>query len=236
MKKRFVLKSSICALVLITIVSLFLSSCSTTKKFETTQEECDYALHYVLEKANESTLSTFFFRITEIELFLPSNLSFIAQNANVIPGMPKLLNEWTKEMQTSTLDWFEGFATLTQTLVKETTFEDPEKLVITNDYSASLILEKNYRDRILAYIQTMLTSADKTKWNEIATQYEAWVKTRKILFDIDEPTLEGSNIVTNMAEYICNLYFEDLKTAESLLRTTPDPNANAVVAKVFGLD
>ena len=222
--------------ILLIILLFFFSSCSTTKKFETTKEECDYALHYVLEKANESTLSTFFFRISETELFLPENLNFIAQNAEEIPGMQKMLEEWTKEMQAYTLDWFEGFASLTETLVSETIFENPEKLVVANDTSASMTMEEISREEILSYIQTQLNSADKTKWDEIATQYNAWVQIRNVLFEIDERQLENIDIASNLAESICNLYFEDLKLKESLLRTTPDPNADSIVSKVFGLD
>ena len=59
------------------LVVALASSCTTTTTFNGSQEECDYALHYVLDKANESTLSKLFFRITETQTFISDDLSFI---------------------------------------------------------------------------------------------------------------------------------------------------------------
>lgn len=218
------------------ICSFLLTSCTTVKKFNSSKEECDYALHYVLEKANESTMSSFFFRITETEIFLPDNLNFINENANQIPGMKKLLDNWTISMRTYTLDWFEGFKTLTGSLTEQIIFENPESLVLESDFSAAQTMENAYKERILSYVKTVLANADLSKWENVAAQYNAWVKVRKTLFDEDVQSLEGVDIVNDMASYICELYFEDLKAAETLERTTPNPNADTTVAKVFGLE
>ncbi len=223
-------------LAILLLCSFMLTSCSTARKFDSSKEECDYALHYVLEKANESTMSSFFFRITETNVFLPNDLSFIVENANQIPGMKRLLDNWTLSMRTYTMDWFEGFKTLTSTLANQITFEDPEATVKESDFSATETMEKIYKERILSYIRTVLTSADLSTWEDVATQYDAWAKVRKTLFDEDVKPLENTNIVNDMASYICELYFEDLKTAETLERTTPNPNADPTVAKVFGLE
>lgn len=226
------------AAIVITVAMLVVAlaaSCTTTA-FNGSQEECDYALHYVLDKANENTLSKLFFRITETQTFVSDDLSFILQHADEIPGIRKLLDEWTQSMSRYTLDWFEGFTTYTTSLAKGLQFDDPQKMVLESDFSAALTMESVYRESVLSYVKTTLKGADLTKWDEVAAQYNAWTKTRMAMYGEENPSLGEVDIVDDMAAYISMLYFEDLKASETLLRTTPDPNADPSVAKVFGLD
>lgn len=230
-------RSKITAIVLTVamLVAALAASCTTTA-FNGSQEECDYALHYVLDKANESTLSKLFFRITETQTFISDDLSFILQHADEIPGIRKLLDEWTQSMSRYTLDWFEGFTTYTTSLAKDIQFDDPQRMVLESDFSAALTMESVYRESVLSYVKTTLAGADLTKWDEVAAQYNAWTKTRMAMYGEENPSLGDVDIVDDMAGYICKLYFDDLKASETLLRTTPDPNADPTVAKVFGLD
>ena len=230
-------RSKITAIVLTVamLVAALAASCTTTA-FNGSQEECDYALHYVLDKANENTLSKLFFRITETQTFVSDDLSFILQHADEIPGIRKLLDEWTQSMSRYTLDWFEGFTTYTTSLAKDLQFDDPQKMVLESDFSAALTMESVYGESILSYVKTTLKGADLTKWDEVAAQYNAWTKTRMAMYGEENPSLGDVDIVDDMAAYISRLYFEDLKASETLLRTTPDPNADPTVAKVFGLD
>lgn len=230
-------RSKITAIVLTVamLVAALAASCTTTA-FNGSQEECDYALHYVLDKANESTLSKLFFRITETQTFVSDDLSFILQHADEIPGIRKLLDEWTQSMSRYTLDWFEGFTTYTTSLAKDIQFDDPQRMVLESDFSAALTMESVYGESILSCVKTTLKGADLTKWDEVAAQYNAWTKTRMAMYGEENPSLGEVDIVDDMAAYISRLYFEDLKASETLLRTTPDPNADPTVAKVFGLD
>lgn len=166
-------------LIVLLLCSFMLISCSTVRKFDSSKEECDYALHYVLEKANESTMSSFFFRITETNVFLPDNLNFILESSNQIPGMKKLLDNWTLSMRVYSLDWFEGFKTLIGSLAQQVVFDNPEFLVQESDFSAAQTMEDVYKERILSYIKTVLTNADLSKWEDIAIQYNSWVKVQK---------------------------------------------------------
>lgn len=227
------------AAIVLTVAMLIVSlavSCTTTTTFNGSQEECDYALHYVLDKANEETMSKLFFRITETQTFLSDDLSFILQHADEIPGMHKLLDEWTQSMSHYTLNWFEGFTTYVTALAKDIQFDDPQEMVRESDFSAATTMESVYGETILSYVKTTLEGADLTKWDEVAAQYNAWTRTHKALYGEENPTLEDVDLVDDMAAYIVRLYFEDLKASETLLRTTPDPNADPTVAKVFGLD
>ncbi len=230
-------RSKITAIVLTVamLVAALAASCTTTT-FNGSQEECDYALHYVLAKANENTLSKLFFRITETQTFISDDLSFILQRIDEIPGIRKLLDEWTQSMSRYTLDWFEGFTTYTTSLAKDLQFDDPQKMVLESDFSAALTMESVYKENVLSYVKTTLKGADLTKWDEVAAQYNAWTKTRMAMYREENPSLGDVDIVDDMAAYISRLYFEDLKASETLLRTTPDPNADPTVAKVFGLD
>lgn len=228
--------ATIIAVIALALLTATLATSCATTTFNGSQEECDYALHYVLDKANESTLSKLFFRITETQTFISDHLSFILQHADEIPGIRKLLDEWTQSMSRYTLDWFEGFTTYTTSLAKDLQFDDPQKMVLESDFSAALTMESVYGESILSYVKTTLKGADLTKWDEVAAQYNAWTKTRMAMYGEENPSLGEVDIVDDMAAYISMLYFEDLKASETLLRTTPDPNADPTVAKVFGLD
>lgn len=228
--------ATIIAVIALALLTATLATSCATTTFNGSQKECDYALHYVLDKANESTLSKLFFRITETQTFISDDLSFILQHADEIPGIRKLLDEWTQSISRYTLDWFEGFTTYTTSLAKGLQFDDPQKMVLESDFSAALTMESVYGESILSYVKTTLKGADLTKWDEVAAQYNAWTKTRSVLYGEENPSLGEVDIVDDMAAYISMLYFEDLKASETLLRTTPDPNADPTVAKVFGLD
>lgn len=228
--------ATIIAVIALALLTATLATSCATTTFNGSQEECDYALHYVLDKANENTLSKLFFRITETQTFISDDLSFILQHADEIPGIRKLLYEWTQSMSRYTLDWFEGFTTYTTSLAKGLQFDDPQKMVLESDFSAALTMESVYGESILSYVKTTLKGADLTKWDEVAAQYNAWTKTRMAMYGEENPSLGEVDIVDDMAAYISMLYFEDLKASETLLRTTPDPNADPTVAKVFGLD
>ncbi len=220
-----------------TILLMFiLVACKTTEGFENTAEEYDFALHYALEKANESAITTLFFKITETDAFLPNNLSFIKANANSIPGMNKLLSEWTSYMTGYTMDWFEYLRTYLNSLVSAMTFTNPVETVMAGDDSASKAFEQAFGNEIRNTLTENLENIGLEKWEEIVTQYNAWVETSKVLFDEDATPLEEVDIKKELADYTCNLYFSSLQAAEVLFRTTPDPNADETVAKVFGLD
>ena len=232
-------KATAKALLAVAVALLFaiiLSSCSTMNSFDSSSEECDYAMHYVLGKANESTMSRLFFRITQTSTFLPDDLQFMEQSKDEIPGMSKLLDEWTQSISAYTLDWFEGFKEYTSSLVENIEFQDPEALVLEGDTSGARTMESVYGEDIASYVKTTLEGADLSKWDELATQYNAWVTTRKALYGEEIQPLGDVDLVGDMSQYIKGLYFEDLKAAEELLRTTPDPNADPVVSKVFGLE
>lgn len=217
-------------------IAILASSCTTTTTYTGSAEECNYALHFVLGKANESTVSKLFFRITQTSSFLPDSLYFITRNADEIPGIRKLLDDWSQSISEYTMDWFEGFKGYVNSLVSDITFLDPERMVHESDESAAEAMESAYGEAILDYVGKTLARADLSKWDDVMAQYDAWVTTQKALYGKENPSLDDVDLVGELSEYICGLYFDELRTAESLLRTTPDPNADPTVSKVFGLD
>ena len=231
MKRRLYLQ-----ILSLLIILVSLSSCRSASAFGNSSEECDYALHYALERANESVITDLYFKITQTEAFLPKKLSFINEKATEIPGMKKLIAEWAEYMNNYTMQWFEGFRSYVQKLVSNMIFEDPVEIVGLSEDSASQAFETAFGSEIKLYIQQNLEAVDLTKWEEIATQYKAWVTTNKVLFDTEEPQLEELDIIEALAQDMSDLYFSSLKEAEILFRTTPDPNADKTVSKIFGLE
>lgn len=235
MKKRHIFKFFI-NILLLTLLFFCASSCASTFSFETEAEEYDYALHYALDNSNESAISTLYFKVTQSTCFLPTNLSFIQDNASQIPGMTKLLTEWTSYMNSYSLQRFEEVRTYLNTTVSSVTFENSIELVSQSNDSASVTFETAFGEEIKLYIRQKLSDVDLSKWKEVATQYKAWAETRNILFDEDNIKLEEIDLLDELADYICNLYFKSLKDSEILLRTTPDPNLDKTISKVFGLE
>lgn len=231
MKRRYIFEVLVIFFLLMTLVS-----CASTINFEDETEEYDYALHYALNSANESAISTLYFKVTQAISFLPTSLSFVQYNASEIPGMTKLLSEWTSYMNTYSLQNFEDVRTYLNTTVSEMTFETPIELVEKSNDSASVAYETAFGTEIKLYIRQKLNNVDLSKWEEVTTQYKAWVETRKVLFDEDIMQIGEIDLLDELANYICDLYFKSLKEAEILLRTTPDPNADETVSKVFGLE
>ncbi len=235
MKRRQSFKLFILILSL-TLLTFFVSSCASSINFESEAEEYDYALHYALDNSNESAISTLYFKVTQSTCFLPTSLSFIQENATQIPGMSKLLADWTSYMNSYTLQRFEDVRTYLNTVVSSMTFENPIELVSQSDDSASVSFEAVFSAEIKLYIRQNLNDVDLSKWNEVASQYKAWAETRKVLFNEDNTELGEINLLDELADHICNLYFKNLKDAEILLRTTPDPNLDKTISKVFGLE
>ena len=234
--KRQPLKNIVLVLILVSCMVLSLVSCATKSSFEDETEEYDYALSYALSSANESAISNLYFKITQSSCFLPDSLAFLQNSASEIPGIPKLLSEWTTYMNSYNLQWFEDLRSYLNSLSNAMVFSDPIEIVAQSDDSASTNFENIYGEEIKIYVRQNLSKVDLSKWEELKSQYKAWVETRKVLFDEDNTQLENVDLLEEIANYICNLYFTSLKASEVLLRTTPDPNADETVSKVFGLN
>ena len=230
------MKSCQLGIFILLLMVLVLGSCATKTTFEDETEEYDYALHYALNNSNESAISSLYFKITQAECFLPTNLSFIQDAASEIPGMPKLLSQWTDYMNLYSMQWFENLRSYLNNLASSMVFTDPVATVRQSEDSASVAFETAYREEIKTYIRQNLKDIDLSKWEELTSQYKAWVETRKVLFGEENVQLEDIDILEELATYICDLYFTSLKSSEVLLRTTPDPNADKTVSKVFGLN
>ncbi len=139
-------------------------------------------------------------------------------------------------MNSYSLQRFEEVRTYLNTTVSSVTFENSIELVSQSNDSASVTFETAFGEEIKLYIRQKLSDVDLSKWKEVATQYKAWAETRNILFDEDNIKLEEIDLLDELADYICNLYFKSLKDSEILLRTTPDPNLDKTISKVFGLE
>lgn len=227
-------------LILIPILAIFLlasfSSCKSTTSFESSSEEYDYALHYALEASNENVITDLYFKITQAEAFLPTELSFITEKSTDIPGMTRLIAQWSTYMNNYTMQWFESLHSYLQELVSNMVFENPIETVNSSNDSASTAFEQAFSTEIKVYLKQNLEEVDLTYWQDIVTQYRAWVATNRVLLGTEEPELGEVDIKEMLAQYMCDIYFSNLKSAEVLFRTTPDPNADKTVSKIFGLD
>ena len=88
-------------------------------------------------------------------------------------------------------------------------------------------------------IRDNLTEPDPTYWNEAVQQYNAWVITGSLLSGSSAQTISAPSdtegVADMLADHLADLYFRSLASAETLIRTTPDPQMDNLAAQVLGL-
>lgn len=237
MKKRTAAPSAVIAMLIVCIT--LLASCATGGP-AFSDAEVDYTMHYVLEKAAEQTVSGLFMKLNDFsEPMVPQEYDVMVQMRNVIPGMNSILNNWARQASTYVLGFFDRFREYCSDMVLSQVFTDPRALLDSGSSSTSLYMRRQHYSEIRQIIRENLTTPDPTYWNEAVLQFNAWVATGGLLDREPQQALsapsDAEGVADMLADYLANLYFRDLASAEALIRTTPDPQMDSLAEQVLGL-
>lgn len=237
MRKRPAAASAAIAIVMICIS--ILASCATGSPTYS-DAEADYTMHYVLEKAEEQTVSQLFMKLNRFtEPMVPDEYYVMVRMRDVVPGMDSILGNWAREASTYILGFYDSFREYSNSLVQSQTFTDPQALLSSGSSSASLYMRRLHYNEVRRVIRDSITEPDPAYWNEAILQYNAWVDTGSLLSGTTPRTLSAPSdtegVADMLADYLTDLYFRNLAATETLIRTTPDPQMDNLAAQVLGL-
>lgn len=227
-------------LLLIAVSILFLASCRTGRSEALTDEQYDYALHLVLDQAQEKATSDLFKKFNEFnEPMIPSAFSDIEKHRDDIPGMNLLIRQWSEASTLFVLQTYTDFTDYVETLKSKIRFKNPKTLLEAGDDSISTLYRSTYLNDMVDMISKHIQGMDFTLWRTMLIQYNAWISTRNKLYDEDNELLdadmESEELISVFSYHLANLFFEHLAASESLIRTTPDLSMDPIEARVLDL-
>ncbi len=227
--------------VLALLIAVLLVSCKTVdSQADLTDEQYDYALHLVLDQAQEQAISDLFKQLNEFkEPMIPQDYSRIGELRGRAPGLEHLVQQWTEVSSLAVMQLFGSISDYVETLKSKISFRDPRTMAESGNESISLYYRSLFQDEMVAVIYESIHDWDYSVWTQSVIQYNAWAATRNLLYDEDNDTLDATTDIDKLArlfsEHLTERFFEHLGTAEALIRTTPDPAMDPVLAVVLGL-
>ena len=238
MRKRTAATLAAIAVILVSLPLLV--SCATGRASAFSDDDVNYTMHYVLEEAGEQTVSDLFMMLNRLtEPMVPEQYGVMVDMRNVIPGMNGILNDWALQISTYVLGFYDSFREYSGNLVRSQVFTDPQALLVSGSSSISLLMKELHYDEVRRIIRGKMTSPDPTYWNEAVQQYNAWVITGSLLSGSSAQTISAPSdtegVADMLADHLADLYFRGLASAETLIRTTPDPQMDNLAAQVLGL-
>ena len=227
------------AIAIMMICISILASCATGGP-SFSDAEVDYTMHYVLEKAEEQTVSGLFMKLNNFtEPMVPDEYYIMVRMRDVIPGMNGILNNWARQTSAYILGFYDSFREYSRGMALSQVFTDPRGLLGSGTSSTSIYMRRQHYSEVQKFIRKNLTAPDPTYWNEAVLQYNAWVDTGSLLTGQTPQTLSAPSdqegVADMLADYLTDLYFRSLASAETLIRTTPDPQMDSLAAQVLGL-
>lgn len=235
------MKRLVRSVVLAILIAVFLISCKTVdSSADLTDEQYDYALHLVLDQAQEQAISELFKQLNEFkEPMVPQQYSIIVELSGRAPGLEHLVRQWYEVSSLAVLQLFGSLSDYVETLKSQISFQDPRTMAESGDESISLYYRSLFQDEMVEVIYESIRGWDYSVWNQCVIQYNAWAATRNMLYDEDNDILESTSDADKLARmfsvHLAQRFFTHLGTAEALIRTTPDPAMDPVLAVVLGL-
>lgn len=223
------------AILLHIVILLCIISCKTTKteKPQYSAKEADYALHYALQISCQRAGTKLKSQLEKID-YIPPEYKTIQTEQQNIPGMPTLISQLTTYYSQYIGDFIEDFSAHVQMLANSLEFQNPVYMSTYSNTSTSTELKNTHNTEIQQYLKQYLDKTDNTLFNWCINQYNAYTITSK---QIENKTLlEQKSISNHVSEMVTQQFFNILKDTEDLYRTTPDPYADDIAGKVFGIN
>ena len=236
-------KAFAAVLVTAALSMLLLASCKTTAKTDRvlSEDECSYTLKLVLQEATDRAIPDMFLSMNELkDSMVMSDYGFLNDLRLTIPGMDRLLYRWDANVTASVLPSFDLFSSYLETMAEDIVFTEPVSMVVSGLTSISDFLLETEGKRMADVIGDQLTGLDVQPWRQVAIQYNSWASTREKLYGEKAPRIDDKMadqaIIEKLSSRLVEIYIDHLKSAEVLIRTTPNANMDPVAARVLGLE
>ncbi len=225
------------AAILVTALVL-LVSCSTTSGAEFTDEQYKTVAQSVLSETLSQTTTNLFLQINDYSLKMVHNdYRALLEYRDTIPGLDRILRQWDQYVSESLIQFFDTFKDYVQTLADGVQITDARALLTGQSNSITIYVKSLVYNQFYSSIRPSLEGMDTSLWDAALMQYRAWQSTQSKLGNDDYPTLPSDRDALDvLADHLTMVFFQSMSTAETLVRTTPDPNMDTTMAQILGID
>ncbi len=227
-------------LVLIAIVFMLASCKTVATTSEYTEEDYEFVYNLVLNESRSDAVQNLFISLNEgKEDMIPSEYSFLKEYRSKVPGLDRILTNWSKTTRDFLVPSFDTFRQFVIEIFSSAEKPDCKTIIEAGDDSISQYFKEQCSAVMTADIKAFISDIDVSEWRETVVQYSAWVNTRELLYDEDNPEIGA--IPTDeetremLSQHLVDLFFTFLSKYETLFRTTPDPDMDSLAASILGL-
>lgn len=204
------------------IVLIILSGCSNLpKQKDESLSEIRTALLEVVQTASERIEANMHSQMTLTTLIPPSSSSLLEQKQ--IPRLEEHLSLWSKQVITAFRVATIAMPGLLRPYIERLDIEDPRKVMLESDSSASALLLAAYSKDIEGDVRLMLGEgllASEQTWEMLTDRYGIWSRSKELLGEESLPALD-SNPTDHLIKVFLSTYLGQLANEELYLRTTP---------------
>ncbi len=227
-------------LVLIAIVFMLASCKTVTTETEYSQEDYELVYSLVLAQSRSDAVQNLFISLNEgQEDMIPSDYSFLRLYRSRVPGLDRILTNWATTTSGFLVPSFDVFQRFVAELFDSAAMPDCKEILNQGDDSISLYIKEQCQAEMVADIDAFIADIDVSAWRETVVQYSAWVNTRALLYDEENPAIgdipTDEEIRRMLSQHLVDLFFSFLSKYETLFRTTPDPEMDSLAAEILGL-
>lgn len=224
-------------LFVILITSALLVSCLTLgdNSDSYTEQEAETAMKTALHSAIDN-LPERMKHIINSYSFFPEEYNCIIENSDNIPGMRTAVKKWNEYVCGILLADCQDVQPILNGALDNMKIIDPVGLVSESNRSGTEYFIANNRGLLRSFIVLSLNNLDTALFKEAVEHYNAWVTVSNATNNTQLNKLIMSDYTDFFIERSHDCYIESLSEAEELFRTTPDPFADGVSKKVFGLN
>lgn len=227
-------------LVLMAIVFMLASCKTVATTSEYTEENYEYVYNLVLDRSRSDAVLNLFINLNEgKEDMIPADYSFLKEYRYKVPGLDRILTNWAQTTIGFLVPNFDVFQQFVMELFSSVEKPDCKAIIEAGGDSISQYLKEQCSAEMVADINAFLSNIDVSEWKETVVQYSAWVNTRELLYNEDNPSISSvpadEEIREMLSQHLVDLFFSFLSKYETLFRTTPDPEMDSLAASILGL-
>ena len=222
---------------ILVVLTVFTSCVSVNAKRPEvfSEEDASYALNQALRQSLNTSIEKLKGQLSSMD-FIPQEYENLKNEMYNIPGMKTLINNYNLSMASTVDSSLSEFRYYVSDLIDTMDFENPVELVNSSYSSASKLFFDTYGDTIKKTVTAFFENADFSDLNSCIRQYNAYVTTRKNSLDKSADFIKMENYTSYLTNIIYDRFYRLMLSSEELFRTTPDPYADEITARVFGIN